>query len=578
MANPFIRLMNYPRRSLRAKLFGFFLIVAIVPLLLLGYLAYEKSSEIVHTQINEYGRSAITQLHSQLDSYSRQMQFTARYIYAYLLDPIHNTLHEEEPSNYASYLDQKNFTRFLEAHKTLETAGLYLITQSDFYYGLPQINLEQLRKQNWWTEVPADYQGAYWTGIHSTDYYISRNLNIPDHVIGLIFPLRSQFGALENSSILIELDATKILESFDLLENDLHSTISIKDETGRIIYASTPAGQETSGKEDDLVWTKQLESNQWTIEVRAPYEHVYRSTVVIPYMTFLIIGIALLLALLFSFLFSSRITRRFTQLKNKMQLVGIGNLHSRIDFDTEDELGRLGASFNKMVEQIKSLLLEVKMKEQLKKEAELRAFHYQINPHLLFNTLNSIQWKAKLKGDSEIQEMIHHLTRVLEGSLNVTEELVTLKKELATIQHYLSIQKIRYGPVFQFHLSFDERLSHYLIPRMTLQPLIENSFFHGFDDGHGAIGLEIFADGEELVLILTDDGNGIEEDKLRTIPSPNPPGTGRGGLGCFNVDQKFKLHFGGIYGMKIESVLNQGVTITIRWPKLLHIPSEQNDR
>jgi len=549
------------------KLFLFFVIVATIPLLILGYLSFSKSSEVVESQMVQYGQSTITQLQAQVDSYSGQMQATTRFIYSYLLDPISNVLDGEEPTSYSHFLAQENFNRLLDSHKTLDTTGIYVITPSGYYYGSPQIDVNQLRSQKWWQEVPKGYKGAYWTGIHGTSPYLAQNLNLPKQVIGLVFPIQGQYGSLMNSRIVVEMDASKLMDSFDLIEHNLHSFLTITDRSGRVIYETA---SDREPHEDDLVWKKELESNRWTIEVRTPFEPVFQETLTIRYFTMALIGFALLLSLLVSYFFSARITRRIRSLKNKMQLVGIGKFHSRIEPVTEDELGRLGGSFNKMVEQIQDLIEEVKHKEQLKKEAELRAYHYQINPHLLLNTLNMIQWQAKMKGDAEIRDMIYHLTKVLEGNLVITEELISIQREMNTVDNYLKIQAVRYGHAFSFKFDCDEALLNCLIPRMTLQPLLENTFFHGFDDGQGSIALQVTQDGEDLVLVLEDDGQGIEEGRLKTLLTEHQPrALGSGGLGCFNVDQKFKLHFGRQYGMVITSVENKGTRITIRWPRIV---------
>ncbi|WP_193726756.1 sensor histidine kinase [Paenibacillus guangzhouensis] len=561
--------MDYPKRSLRMKLFLFFVMVATIPLLILGYLSFSKSSEVVESQMVQYGQSTITQLEAQVDSYSRQMQATTRFIYSYLLDPISNVLDGKEPTSYSDFLAQANFNRLLDSHKTLDTTGIYVITPSGYYYGSPQIDVDQMHDQKWWQEIPEDYKGAYWTGIHGTSPYLAQNLNLPKQVIGLVFPMLGQYGSLMNSKIVVEMDASKLMTSFDLIEHNLHSYLTITDRSGRVIYQTNANREEHA---DDLVWKKELESNHWTIEVRTPFEPVFQETLTIRYFTIALIGFALLLSLLVSYFFSARITRRIISLKNNMQLVGIGKFHSRIEPETEDELGRLGGSFNKMVEQIEDLIEEVKLKEQLKKEAELRAYHYQINPHLLLNTLNMIQWQAKMKGDEDIRGMIYHLTKVLEGNLVITEELISIEREMYTVDHYLKIQEARYGLAFHFQFDCDKALFNCLIPRMTLQPLLENTFFHGFEDGQGNISLQMMQEGENLVLVLKDDGQGIAEDRLKTLLTENQPrALGSGGLGCFNVDQKFKLHFGRNFGMEITSEENKGTTITIRWPRITAI-------
>ena len=134
------------------------------------------------------------------------------------------------------------------------------------------------------------------------------------------------------------------------------------------------------------------------------------------------------------------------------------------------------------------------------------------------------------------------------------------------IGHFLKIQEIRHGEVFRYELDCDEALLPYLIPRMTLQPLFENIFscLHRWP---GEIHVKVEEDHDELVLTLRDNGAGIKEEKLARLFSPEMKRKGRGGLGVRNADQKFKPHFGPLYGLKVHSVKGEGTTITIRWPK-----------
>jgi two-component system sensor histidine kinase YesM len=250
-----------------------------------------------------------------------------------------------------------------------------------------------------------------------------------------------------------------------------------------------------------------------------------------------------------------------------MQKVSFGKLDTRMPIEGKDELGSLDMSFNRMVSGVQSLVQEVEQSERLKKEAELKAFHYQINPHLLFNTLNSIQWKARLEGADDIRQMLYHLTMVLEGNLDISQELITVGRELRMIEHFLKIQEIRYGNVFSYELNCEDSLKQYLIPRMTLQPLFENIFFHGFTDGIGVIKLDVTVEKNELLLTLRDNGAGMTEEKRERLLVPDPNRRGRGGLGVQNADQKFKLHFGPQYGLTVHSTKGEGTAIVIHWPK-----------
>ncbi|MET3290181.1 UNVERIFIED_CONTAM: two-component system sensor histidine kinase YesM [Brevibacillus sp. OAP136] len=561
----FKRMIELPQKSIHAKLILFFLIVAIIPLLMLGTLSYRQSADIINTQFGNYGQYVVTQLQFQIDSSLSQMQIIAHDINTYLLDPTLIVLREEIPRTYNGFLAQKNFERYLEAHRTLEMQGIYLITQSGYYYGRNRLDVEKLRKEQWWQDIPTKLDGEYWIGFYEPHHSLGADEpHGTRNMLGLVVPVKSSYGVLKQSRILLEMDAEKLFHLFELLERDMKATIVIRDGQGQTMYKSATDRKQA---EDDIVWTQQLETSGWSIEVRVPYEQYYRSSNVIGTLTLLTVGICLLLVLLLAYLLSHPITRRIKRLKESMRLVGTGELMTRTAVDSQDELGNLAEHFNQMVVQLQRLVEEVGRTEQLKKEAELRAFHYQINPHLLFNTLNSIQWQARLSGANEINDMLYHLIMVLEGNLDFTQELVTLERELQTLRHYLAVQEIRYGDNFRFLLDMEEGVGHCLIPRMSLQPLFENIFFHAFEDGQGTIHLQVKDGGDCICLILNDDGAGIPEDKMSSMLKPQQARSGKGGLGMQNVDQKFKLHFGADYGLDVRSVRGEGTTVQVKWPK-----------
>ncbi len=163
--------------------------------------------------------------------------------------------------------------------------------------------------------------------------------------------------------------------------------------------------------------------------------------------------------------------------------------------------------------------------------------------------------------------MIYHLTEVLYENLNFSDELIPLKKELYTIRHYLKIQEIRYGHMFEYEEIVSQEDMDFLIPRLSLQPLFENIFFHAFEDGRGSITLTIEDKADALELTLIDNGKGMLEETAANLLKPHQPNEKSRGIGVFNVDQRLKLHFGHEYGLQIRSELKKGTTIKMRWPK-----------
>ncbi|KIL42347.1 HAMP domain protein [Gordoniibacillus kamchatkensis] len=551
------------RQSLQTKLTLLIMLAATIPLLLLGFFSYLKSSQLINEQFGLYGNNSAAQLQFQIDTSLRQMKFTATDILAYLLDPKFTVLHEEVPSTYKGFQDEQQLEQFLKAHKMVDTKGIYIITRSGYYYGESTINVQKMEEEG----LLRNYKpgsGNYWFGIYEPKHYIDV-LTIPgEKVIGLLFQIKNQVSFLEGSYILIEVNADNLLKLFQEYEADTHARIKITDSQQRVIYETQ---SHFDAKATDVVWIKSSGVTDWRIEVRIPYSEFYKSSVIIRTFTILAVSLALLVAFLHAFVLSSRFIRRIKRLKETIQLVGIGKLDTRVEVDSEDELGRLAFSFNNMLYQLETLIGEVRRVEGLKKEAELRALHFQINPHLLLNTLASIQWKARLQGAQDVNKMIYHLTKVLDGNLNFTKEIVSLDRELELIDHFLQIQEHRYGSVFSYTITNQGvPLKSVQIPRMTLQPLVENIFFHAFEDGAGNIQLTIEADSGAVLLTLTDNGKGIEPEMLSRMLEPGEKAHSLKRIGMYNVDQRIKLHFGYRYGLEVRSRLGAGTSVYIRLP------------
>lgn len=557
------RIFSGTYHSIRTKLLSSFLIVTLIPLFSLGGLSYYQSARVINSQFGKYGDNAVAQLEQQTSSTLNRMKQTAETIYSYLLDPAHTRIGNRAPSTYSEIVEKNDFESLLKSLRTHSTAGIYIITTSGYYYGENNLDVAKLDNIPLWKKRPETYTGTYWLGFYKQDHAIeSGEPGVP--VIGLAVPIHHPNKAQNGSIILIEENAEELLHMFKKFESDTHAHLLIKSPDGTVVYETDSA---YDPKESDITWTRTLAVNQWTMEARIPAKAFYQSSDVIRANTMVVAIISCLLAFGIAYLFSSRFTSRIRRLKDSMQKVSFGKLDTRTPIEGKDELGSLDISFNRMVTGVQSLIGEVEQSERLKKEAELRAFHYQINPHLLFNTLNSIQWKARLEGAEDIRQMLYHLTMVLEGNLDISQELVTVGRELRMIEHFLKIQEIRYGDVFRYKLDCEQSLRQYVIPRMTLQPLFENIFFHAFVDGNGEIHMKITEKQGDLLLTLQDNGAGITEEKLAKLFLPDEKRSGRGGLGVRNADQKFKLHFGPIYGLSVHSVKGEGTIITIRWPK-----------
>lgn len=287
-------------------------------------------------------------------------------------------------------------------------------------------------------------------------------------------------------------------------------------------------------------------------------------------LSFLIAAITIIAIVSICVFISLGITKPLRKLRNSMQLVAGGDFDARVDFDYKDEIGDIGRSFDKMTFKIKELIQKEYLLEIKRKEAELKALQAQINPHFLYNTLESLRMKAVVNNDGEVAEMTKKLSKFLHLNIIRDSEIVRIREELEHVGYYIDIQNVRYNNRFEYIADFDEDLLDACILKLTLQPLIENAIFHGLEpkEGYCAIILRGRREGGDILIEVVDNGMGIDQDRLNEIRAAleSSRASGRLGIGIVNVHKRLKFHFGDSYGIEISSTVNKGTRIAIRIP------------
>ena len=243
-----------------------------------------------------------------------------------------------------------------------------------------------------------------------------------------------------------------------------------------------------------------------------------------------------------------------------------GKLSVRIQDKHKDELSRLSGSMDHMADTIEHLMDQQKTQEKKKRELELQMLQYQLNPHFLFNTLNSLRFVAAMHKDQIVSDGIQALSSLLQNTLTNKNEYITIQEELENLENYFSILRIRYAGSFEysFHVEEDELLSC-LVPKLILQPLAENSVMHGSSDNGTVMEIQItcWREDENVIIELSDDGKGFEVTDDALVPHPE-----RKRIGVANVNDRIQLNFGREYGLKINSQPGKGTTCTLTLPEL----------
>lgn len=278
--------------------------------------------------------------------------------------------------------------------------------------------------------------------------------------------------------------------------------------------------------------------------------------------------ISLLVCILISFIVSKRINTPVKCMIDTMRLMESGDFNQNIEVRSNDEFGYLANQFNIMCEHIKDLFQKNEEKQELLRIAEIKNLQAQINPHFLYNTLDSIKWLAKINGESEIYIMVKNLSILLKNSIRLYKEFVPVKDSLTTLESYIAIQNIRFNDKFDVIFQIEDEVLSYKIPNLLLQPLVENAMLHGLEakPGKGELYIRGFREQANLILQVQDNGIGMTEQQKRELLASLSIKDSTLHIGVKNVHQRVRLYYGEPYGLTIESEPNQGSTFTLTLP------------
>lgn len=270
-------------------------------------------------------------------------------------------------------------------------------------------------------------------------------------------------------------------------------------------------------------------------------------------------------------IFSNRLRKPVALLNSQVKKIGNGDFSPNPSIESEDELGEIGRGINKMSARISNLLAKSVEDEREKKNLEIKMLQAQINPHFLYNTLDSIRWIAVIQKNASIVKMVTALSGLLKNMAKGFNEKVTLRAELDFLSDYITIEKMRYMEMFDVEIDVaEEELYQAKIIKLTLQPLVENAIFSGIEPGgkNGSIKIRIWQEEEKLCISVKDDGVGMTEEKIQDIMN-NPQkrkGDTMSGIGLPNVDQRIKLVYGDEYGLRIKSQVGEYTEILVTLP------------
>lgn len=385
------------------------------------------------------------------------------------------------------------------------------------------------------------------TGLRSSVY---QDTHFGENSTILLLGEDSQVISSQNTSLLGEVFANGVLmEQIHQAEQNAQSSFTLKQD----------------GVSQLVVFSK---NNRYDTYFAAmiPRSYITQETSQINRNLIFVVAALILASFTITFLVYLSIIRPIRKIVDSCNVVADEDVNLLINDQSPDEMGFLARTIDHIILELKSMARAWENNQKRRRELELEMLQYQINPHFLFNTLNTFKWVAVMNEVPVLSDGMTSLAALLQSTLIRTDEFIPVHEEVDNLRHYFALQTIRYANSFTVEYHIDEELQNYLIPRFILQPIAENSIIHGTSESGRCITITVSCTRLPqggLVLEISDDGSGFDVAKLQSKTEKER----FSGIGLSNVDERLKLHFGPEYGLQVHSQPGFGCSIKIHVPQ-----------
>ena len=553
----------------RHKLTILLVVTSLVPMTVLALYSHSRQSTMVRSSELEDMQSIMEQTKESIDSQTA--------VYASLLNYLTYSPDIEE------IIKEKNIDNYTAYEKYTEIADPLLSVPKSYHDAIKRIQLfaDSIQVEHEYTLVPLDkMQEEWWSEGLKDDVRIQWKV---DRARGEVVAVRMTYAHQKLNAVLcISLDYDKIFQPLTNILTDENGGI-VADKDGNVLYNKTGLTElklsddnkkDTSQTADKLLskisqtctWTQtESEENDWVFYFYKSQDAISGSV-----RRLLLEEIPLIIACGFIILFLglsfSRIfTRKIEELTKNMDQVNHGSRQVTVSSDSEDEVGILINSFHNMMDEINRLIDEVYVNKIALKEYELKALQAQINPHFLYNTLSMMNWMAIRSNQMEISKVTLALSTFYRTALSKGEDVVTVENCIQNMQAYLEIQLTMHDNNFTVDWDIDPTIKNEKMPKLLLQPVVENAIEHGIDekeDGDKKLFLSFRGNGDDVEITVRDNGMGMPQEKAETLVTYQAKG-----YGLKNVNDRIRLLYGEKYGIQIFSAPDEGTTVVMRFPK-----------
>lgn len=592
------------RGTLRTKMLTLFLCLIAIPLSLQGMITYSKFTTSTEERTSAYTAQIVHQINQNLD---RNMEEMKRLSLMPLYDnSILSILRElggsAQAPLYLSTEKRQKMTLYISSlsYSRPEVKGIQIVSLN----GLVFSNLDpstmkaqvDLRKEEWYSRVLAGNGASVIIPSHRPAYYVDSsmdryfsvarllrepNTNLPlgiikiDMKMEMIDQILTNMPFTKEGSLIIVNQQKELF--FEKRENETTPGYqALLQETAGLVHPGQSGRTISLQGQRYLLIDNVSARTGLTVISMIPIDSLLKDSNDLRSFTILIAAIFLVVAGGLASYFAYSLSKPLVSLKEKMLQVEQGHFHERVPVSSADEIGKLSEQFNHMVEEINRLVNEVYVISLREREAELAALQSQIHPHFIYNTLEAINMMAIRAGNYDVSDMVSSLGKLMRYTVERGDGFVTLAQELESLSSYVRIQQTRLGDRIQVVMEVDESLRDAPIPKLLLQPLLENAIYHGIErqERGGTIWLSVARDAEAMQISVRDNGKGMTQPELIRLRSSvripfhqnEAASSQRTGTALRNIYQRITLLYGAGYHLMMDSQAGQGSIFSLRIP------------
>jgi len=566
--------------SLQYKILIFSFVIILIPILIIGIFSYKESLKIVQQKVSISNLNTVRQVGERIEFIFQDAHDMSLFLIQN--DDVREFFKLENDEESAEIN-----TRIIKLNNKL----MYLISSkpyinSIYFKGFNGISMDTKNASNpidnemekkiiqlkggyiWDIGRIINYNGSS-TNVFSMIRVVNDMYNITDRLAIMKINIDEEdLSAIYSNKILGKQDDFFIIDT----NNRIVSSID-KNRLGQSFHMNISDRRLNNSKEgyfqtkldgqDYLVTYFIIDNLNYKLINLVPLKELLKENEVIQKVMLEVAGISFFVCILFALLFSIKVLGPLKIIRMQMKKVENENFDVQVNLNGNDEITMLGRSFNKMSAKLKELINQVYLMKIKHKEAELSALQAQINPHFLYNALDTIYWMGRMEKAFETSKLVEALAKLFRLSLNSGKEITLLRDEVEHLLNYMIIQKKRYGDSIGFNIDIEDGLLECRVIKLVLQPLVENAIIHGIDkkDGRGNISVSIRKEAGNLIYEVKDDGIGVDVKEINLLLKD--VGDFNRGLGIKNVNDRLKLYFGEQYGIEFFSENGKGTTVIV---------------